>query len=823
MFSILMPVPKSDGRRPSRSGFAILVGRMGRFALTAASCLCFVSSPLRAGEDTSPRLRLLIETDAGGDPDDEQSLVRFLLYANEWDVEGIIANRPVTRERENLNRERTGLGVVRALIGAYGQCWTNLVQHEAGYPTAASLLARTVAGYDDTDDGVNLILREVDAPDPRPLWYSDWGTDNGAATNNLRRALDRVLRERGPAGYAKFKSRLRLSSYDKFADHTRTAPSWIFWVNTWQPELNRQRWYHRFSALTATAGGFDLRRDVLTGHGPLGALYPTNTTHRQKEGDTASFLYLVPTGMNDPAEPGWGSWAGRYGAREDFAGLPYHWANQTDGWRGTTNRDNTLLRWAAHLQNDFRARLDWCVKDAQQANHPPRVVLNGVRGTDVLRFNARAGEDVKLDASGTEDRDGHGIDYEWFTYPEAGTYRGAVMLDGFNTQATLIKVPRDAAGKSIHVIVAVTDRGEPPLTRYRRAVIDVTDATLARDILTPFFHPPAEFTNRFGDFRSPLNFSDGSRVASASDWPRRREEILREWHSLMGPWPAVIEKPKLQILSESRRDNFTQQRVRLEIASGQFGEGWLLVPDGARPRPAVLVVFYEPETSVGLKPGATHRDFALQLARRGFVTLSIGTPGGDAWKPDTGGALCQPLSFHAYVAANAWHALANLSSVDATRIGVVGHSYGGKWALFAGALWDKFAAVAVSDPGIVFDETRSNVNYWEPWYLGLDETTKRKPGVPSPTNPRTGAYQKMVEQGRDLHELHALIAPRPFFVSGGAEDPSSRWLALNHAVAINHLLGFSNRVAMTTRPAHDPNEISNAQLCSFFELFLLKP
>ena len=55
------------------------------------------------------RIRVVIETDAGGDPDDEQSLVRFLLYANEWDVEGIIANRAQTRRPENKNPEATGL------------------------------------------------------------------------------------------------------------------------------------------------------------------------------------------------------------------------------------------------------------------------------------------------------------------------------------------------------------------------------------------------------------------------------------------------------------------------------------------------------------------------------------------------------------------------------------------------------------------------------------------------------------------------------------------------------------------------------------------
>lgn len=338
--------------------------------------------------------------------------------------------------------------------------------------------------------------------------------------------------------------------------------------------------------------------------------------------------------------------------------------------------------------------------------------------------------------------------------------------------------------------------------------------------IAPFFKPPAEYANQFGGYRSPLLFNDGTRVESAADWPRRREEILRQWNGWMGPWPPALEQSKLETLFSTNREDFVQRRVRLDIAPDQTGEGWLLMPQGQGPFPAVLVVYYEPETSVGLgkEPG---RDFGLRLARRGFVTLSIGTPGGNAWKPDIGKARCQPLSYHACVAANCWQVLANLPEVDRRRIGVVGHSYGGKWALFAAALCEKFACVAVSDPGIVFDETRSNVNYWEPWYLGFDPLEKRpKAGLPTAGNPRTGAYRQMVEAGRDLHELHALIAPRPFFVSGGAEDPLSRWTALNHTVALNQLLGFTNRVAMTSRLEHAPNEESNAQLYAFFDHFL---
>jgi dienelactone hydrolase len=386
-----------------------------------------------------------------------------------------------------------------------------------------------------------------------------------------------------------------------------------------------------------------------------------------------------------------------------------------------------------------------------------------------------------------------------------------------------VSLPTDAQGKSIHVVVAATDSGQPALTRYRRAVINVSDAEAAWSALAPFFAPPPEWAKQFGQFRSPLLFNDGSRVTSAAEWPRRRAEILGEWQELMGPWPPLQQQPKLEVLSQSRRDNFIQRRVRLEIAPGQTGEGWLLLPDGAERHPAVLVVYYEPETSVGLNREQPLVDFGVQLARRGFVTLSVGTPGGNAWKPDVGGAVCQPLSFHAYVAANGWLALASLATVDPTRIGVVGHSYGGKWAMFAAALWEKFACVAVSDPGIVFDETRPNVNYWEPWYLGLDPAAPRpKAGVPSADNPRTGAYRRMIERGRDLHELHALIAPRPFFVSGGAEDRPTRWVALNHAEAVNQMLGFTNRVGMTNRKDHTPNETSNAQLYAFFDHFLLE-
>jgi hypothetical protein len=120
----------------------------------------------------------------------------------------------------------------------------------------------------------------------------------------------------------------------------------------------------------------------------------------------------------------------------------------------------------------------------------------------------------------------------------------------------------------------------------------------------------------------------------------------------------------------------------------------------------------------------------------------------------------------------------------------------------------------------VWDEKRPNANYWEPWYLGLDPNITRKPGLITPDNPRTGAYKALVESGHDLVELHALMAPRPLLISGGAEDPPARWVALNHLVQVNKLLGYSQRVGLTARPAHDPTPQSNEAICEFFEHFL---
>jgi hypothetical protein len=344
----------------------------------------------------------------------------------------------------------------------------------------------------------------------------------------------------------------------------------------------------------------------------------------------------------------------------------------------------------------------------------------------------------------------------------------------------------------------------------------------------PLFAPPAEFKDDLGTLRQVLQFEDGRRVRTPADWQERRRELLRKWHDLLGPWPPLLEKPSSQEQWRDTTEGFVRRRIELEVAPGRKTAVYLLAPEGKGPFPAVLDVFYYPEDGAGIKADRRQQnDFGYQLVKRGFVALCLGQnptaprPEADLYYPTWDKAQLQPLSYLAYVAANAHTWLAQRPEVDPKRIGVVGHSYGGKWSLFAGALSEKFAAVCLSDPGIVFDESRPNVNYWEPWYLGYVPGSDFRPrGVLTEKDPRVGPYKTMIEKGYDLHELHALIAPRPFFVSGGSEDPPERWKALNHTVAVNRLLGYEHRVGLSSRPAHTITPEANDQICLFFEYFL---
>jgi CubicO group peptidase (beta-lactamase class C family) len=266
-----------------------------------------------------------------------------------------------------------------------------------------------------------------------------------------------------------------------------------------------------------------------------------------------TFLYLVPTGMNDPNEPLWGSWAGRYGLNESFPGKRYYWANQTDAWNGATSRDNTLARWAADLQNDFRARLDWCVKPPREANHAPHAVVNGTGGKEILRMDARPGQEVPLDAGLSQDPDGDKLACEWFIYREAGTYKSEPSLTDATLSRAVLHVPTDAVGKTIHVVLAVHDNATPPLAAYRRIIVQVSleaagEASLGSQTRFIAFGDPVPARQSCEDAR-PTYFPPPE---SQGDWRKldRPEDIRR----IAGMDPAKLDELKPWLLQSDKRD-----------------------------------------------------------------------------------------------------------------------------------------------------------------------------------------------------------------------------------------------------------------------------
>ena len=178
-------------------------------------------------------------------------------------------------------------------------------------------------------------------------------------------------------------------------------------------------------------------------------------------------------------------------------------------------------------------------------------------------------------------------------------------------------------------------------------------ASVAR-IPDTIYQPPKELVGDLGSYRTPLKFDDGTSVRTADDWKKRRAEILKYWHGAMGEWPALLAKPKVEILKTEMRGTVTQHHIKIETAPGRTtDDAYLLIPEGKGPFPAVVVVFYEAKTAIGLGK-AEYRDFAIQLAKRGFVALSLG---GDpnTYYPTKETCRIQPLSFHAYEAANSAH------------------------------------------------------------------------------------------------------------------------------------------------------------------------
>lgn len=443
---------------------------------------------------TQEKPRLFVLTDIANEPDDEESLVRLLVYSNEFEIEGLVATTSCWLKqspREDL---------IRRQLDAYDKVHGNLRIHASGYPSAEALRQVTCTGQKDygladsgenkASDGSRLLRVAAGKNDPRPLWVTVWG-----GGNTLAQMLTDARRECSAEELARLVSKLRvysISDQDDAGPWLRREFPQLFWiVSPSNPDAMK---YHESTwsgisgdrhSKTGVFHHFDmvdnpwLEKNVIHGHGPLGALYPKLAY--LMEGDTPCWLGLIDNGLGWSESPGYGGWGGRYQFYRPSGEARTIWTNNRDSRDTVTAQDGksytsdqaTIWRWREHFQNDFAARMDWCIADDfKKANHNPVAVLNGDKTKGILRISSKPGETVDLSAKGSGDPDGSPVSAKWWIYPEAGTMKGSVALSESTGLTTSLKLPDDAKGE-LHVILQLEDNGEPRLVSYRRAIIRV--------------------------------------------------------------------------------------------------------------------------------------------------------------------------------------------------------------------------------------------------------------------------------------------------------------------------------------------------------------
>lgn len=452
-----------------------------------------------SGTPLQAKHRVIVLTDIENEPDDTQSMVRFLVYSNNWDVEALIATTSVHQ------REKTASVSIRQLVSAYGKVRDNLLKHEPGFPSEEYLQSiirdgtpaygMNAVGKGSDSPGSERIIEVVDRDDPRPVWVTVWG-----GPNCLAQALWKVRQTRAPEEVDRFVSKLRvytISDQDDSGPWIRKSFPQLFYIVS--PGVGSGGAYHhaiwsgisgdKFSGRFAGADFSIVDNPWLDTNvrskGPLGALYPI--TKYLMEGDTPSFLGLIENGLSDPEHPDWGGWGGRY---ELYTPQTRKWflepetrpiwtdtEDEVTGLDGSwhTSKKATIWRWRSAYQNDFAARMDWTIRARGEANHPPVAKLDHAN-----RLSARAGARVVLSARGSSDPDGHSLTYEWFYYGEPGTLAisnsrtGApLLIDNSNQVEASFAAPKVTKPETLHIVLVVTDNGTPKLTRYQRVIVTV--------------------------------------------------------------------------------------------------------------------------------------------------------------------------------------------------------------------------------------------------------------------------------------------------------------------------------------------------------------
>jgi len=342
------------------------LGRMGmRQAVTLIVLVMCITVAAASAEE---RPRLLVLTDIGGDPDDQQSMIRLMVYSNEFEIEGLIATASGTPGE--LKTPVTRPDLIREIVSAYGQVRENLARHAEHWPQTETLLSRIKSGNPERGrehigaghdtEGSNWLIARIDAGEPeQPLNIAIWG-----GQTDLAQALWRVRHDRGTDGLANFVKHFRvfdISDQDQLADWMHEEfPGMFYILSDARAGHDKRESSYRGMYLTGDES-LTSREWVdknIRSTGPLGMLYPTKTWTAPnkhsclKEGDTPSWFFFLSKGGNVPSDPAHPGWGGCYQKSSD--------GRYRDRYGMDADPRESVSRWRPAFQKDFALRMSWC-------------------------------------------------------------------------------------------------------------------------------------------------------------------------------------------------------------------------------------------------------------------------------------------------------------------------------------------------------------------------------------------------------------------------------------------------------------------------------